>query len=196
MKLANGITLLGLALVLLGASGCKKKTQGVTPLPGYGDGGSTKVGGLGEGGTYDPSKGDGNLAMTGTFDDWIEDRGTFAAQTVYFDYDKHNVKPSEVPKLQHVANQLSSMSSKALRIEGHCDERGTEEYNRSLGEKRALAIREFLATLGVSPNRVTTVSFGEDRPADPGHNAAAWAKNRRGEIILLSPPSGGSASAR
>jgi peptidoglycan-associated lipoprotein len=191
MKLAKGITLLGMALILAGATGCKKRMQDVTPLPGYEASQAGKVGQPGEGGAYDPSTvgAEGNIPMTGAIPpDWIEDRVTFAAQTVYFDFDKSNVKPSEVPKLQSVSSQFSGMPNRMLRIEGHCDERGTEEYNRALGERRALSVREFLATLGVSPNRVETVSFGEDRPADPGHSEGAWSKNRRGEIIVFSPP--------
>ena len=76
----------------------------------------------------------------------------------------------------------------ALRVEGHCDERGTEEYNRSLGERRALAVREELIRQGADPARVVTVSYGEDRPADAGHNEDAWKRNRRGTFILLTPP--------
>jgi peptidoglycan-associated lipoprotein len=75
----------------------------------------------------------------------------------------------------------------ALLVEGHCDERGTEEYNRSLGERRALALREALASQGVSPMRVTTRSFGEDRPAVPGNNESAYRQNRRGEFVVLTP---------
>ena len=76
----------------------------------------------------------------------------------------------------------------AVRVEGNCDERGTEEYNRALGERRALALREELVRLGVDPSRVDTVSYGEDKPVDPGHDESAWRKNRRGDFILLSPP--------
>lgn len=72
-------------------------------------------------------------------------------------------------------------------MDGHCDERGTEEYNRSLGERRAQGIREFLAREGVDASRVRTISFGEDKPVETGHNEAAWSKNRRGEFILLTP---------
>ncbi len=125
---------------------------------------------------------------------WDQDRQTFAPQTVYFDFDQSNIRSSEVPKLEEVASQLKSMSGKALRVEGHCDERGTEEYNRALGERRALSAREYLVRLGVDPNKVVTISYGEERPDDPGHNQAAWSKNRRAEFILLSPPAGGSAS--
>jgi peptidoglycan-associated lipoprotein len=78
-----------------------------------------------------------------------------------------------------------------LRIEGHCDERGTEEYNRALGERRALAAREYLVLQkGLDASLVDTISYGEDRPADTGHNEAAWSKNRRDEFILLKPPGG------
>jgi peptidoglycan-associated lipoprotein len=123
---------------------------------------------------------------------WQADRETFRSQTVYFDLDKSIVKSSEVSKLETVASQFRSQhSGKALRIEGHCDERGTEEYNRSLGERRALSVRETLVRLGIDANLIETISLGEERPTDPGHNESAWSKNRRGEIVLLSPPTGG-----
>jgi peptidoglycan-associated lipoprotein len=80
--------------------------------------------------------------------------------------------------------------SDKLLIEGHCDERGTEEYNRALGERRALALREALAKAGVSPDRIRTISYGKDRPVNPGHDESAWAQNRRGEFILLHPKAG------
>jgi peptidoglycan-associated lipoprotein len=75
-----------------------------------------------------------------------------------------------------------------VEVDGHCDERGTEEYNRALGERRALALREELISLGVDPNRIDTVSYGKDRPAETGHDEAAWRKNRRGEFLLETPP--------
>ena len=73
-------------------------------------------------------------------------------------------------------------------MEGHCDERGTEEYNRSLGQRRASAIRDALVGLGITPDRVDTLSYGEDRPAVQGQNEGAYAKNRRAEFIVLTPP--------
>jgi len=97
------------------------------------------------------------------------------------------VKPSEISKLKEVARRMKTFPGKALRIEGHCDERGTEEYNRSLGDKRAQSIREFLASEGFSAELMPTTTYGEDKPADPGHSEAAFAKNRRGELVLLSP---------
>jgi peptidoglycan-associated lipoprotein len=117
------------------------------------------------------------------------DRDTFRDQTVYFAFDRADVRPSEVSKLERVASEMKSThAGKALRIEGHCDERGTEEYNRSLGEKRAASVRETLVRLGMNPAMIQTISMGEEHPAVPGHDEAAWSKNRRGEIILLSPP--------
>jgi peptidoglycan-associated lipoprotein len=120
---------------------------------------------------------------------WKENREEFAAQTVYFEFDKSNVKPSEVGKLEEVARRMkANFQGKALRIEGHCDERGTEEYNRALGDKRALSVRETLVSLGLDAGILDTITFGEEKPADSGHDDAAWKKNRRAELILLSPP--------
>jgi peptidoglycan-associated lipoprotein len=122
------------------------------------------------------------------FDTYLPNREVFKAYTVHFDLDSSTVKSSEQSKIEAVADYLKQHPADALKIEGYCDERGTEEYNRSLGERRALALREYLANLGGNPNRILTVSFGEGQPVDPGHNEAAWAKNRRGEFILLTPP--------
>ncbi len=131
--------------------------------------------------------GGGNAADPQEFEGMTMVREAFAANTVHFDYDKSIVKASEVGKLQPVIAALKSSPQNKLLIEGHCDERGTEEYNRALGERRALAIRERLAKAGISADRLRTVSYGEDRPAELGHTEAAWAKNRRGELVLLRP---------
>lgn len=120
-----------------------------------------------------------------------EDRETLKGDTVYFDYDKSAIKSAEYAKVGAVAEYLKSNSTEDLVVEGHCDERGTEEYNRALGERRALAIRERLVNLGVPANRITTISYGKDRPVDVAHTEDAYAKNRRGEFVLLK---GGSAT--
>jgi peptidoglycan-associated lipoprotein len=121
-------------------------------------------------------------------DGHLADRAIFAANSVHFDYDKAVLKASELGKLQPVIAALKAAPQNKLRVEGHCDERGTEEYNRALGERRALAIRDFIIKSGkIAPNRVTTTSLGEDKPAELGHSEAAWAKNRRGELVLLKP---------
>ena len=94
------------------------------------------------------------------------------------------IQSDEKAKVSAVADYLKANGQDAVEIEGHCDVRGTEEYNRSLGERRALAVREELIRLGVDASRVDTVSFGEDRPADPGRDESAYRKNRRGEFVL------------
>ena len=114
-----------------------------------------------------------------------EDRETLAAYTVYFDFDRYSIPSTELSKVEAVADFLSAEASSFVKIEGHCDERGTEEYNRALGERRALAVREVLVRLGVSANRVSTESWGEDMPAVEGENEQAYSKNRRGEFVIL-----------
>lgn len=114
------------------------------------------------------------------------DRVALAAYTVHFKFDSAVVQEAEQANLAAVAQALGDPNLKLL-IEGHCDERGTEEYNRSLGERRALALREALDKAKIDPMRIKTISYGKDQPADPGHDEAAWAKNRRGVFILLHP---------
>jgi peptidoglycan-associated lipoprotein len=108
--------------------------------------------------------------------------GQFAA--VLFDFDSTRIRPSEESKLETVAAYLKANPGK-LVVEGHCDERGTAEYNRALGERRAIAARNELVKLGVDTGRVSTISYGKDRPADPGHDETAWGKNRRCEFVVV-----------
>lgn len=103
--------------------------------------------------------------------------------TIYFAYDNSGVSSSQTPKLETAAKYMSSNPSVGMIIEGHCDERGSAEYNMGLGERRALAVREYLVNLGVPDNRLQTISYGTERPADPEHNENAWLKNRRAELI-------------
>jgi peptidoglycan-associated lipoprotein len=120
----------------------------------------------------------------------VPDRAALAAYTVHFAYDSSVIRKSEQANLQSVAQALAADSNTKLLVEGNCDERGTEEYNRSLGERRALAAREALAKLGMDPMRVFTRSYGKDKPADSGHDDAAWQKNRRDDFVLLHPKPG------
>ncbi|HEX4349900.1 MAG TPA: OmpA family protein [Verrucomicrobiae bacterium] len=114
------------------------------------------------------------------------DREKLAAYTVHFKFDSAVVEDSEQANIASVAQALMDQNLKLL-IEGHCDERGTEEYNRSLGERRALALREALAKAGVDAGRIRTISYGKDQPVDAGHDEAAWSKNRRGQFDLCTP---------
>jgi len=131
----------------------------------------------------------GDIPLQGRFnpEEMTPDHNRFAANTVYFDFDRATVKPGETGKIDEVVRYLQGNPTHAVQIEGHCDERGTEQYNLSLGERRALAVREYLVTAGIQPERAFTISYGESRPAVPGHNEAAWSKNRRGVFVLLTP---------
>jgi peptidoglycan-associated lipoprotein len=205
MKCTKSVALFAVALIASSVLvSCKKKPQNVTPLPGARAG---TPGGEAPRGPIVPSEGTQpiipepikpepikippeGVPLTAEIGQWVPAaEQPFRTDTVYFDFDKSNIKPSETPKLDKVAVEMkSTYTGKGLRIEGHCDERGTEEYNRALGERRALAIREYLIRSGIEARLIDTISFGEDRPAEPGHNEAAWSKNRRGEFILLVPP--------
>jgi peptidoglycan-associated lipoprotein len=124
------------------------------------------------------------------FEGMVKDPNALAAYTAHFAYDSAAVRKSERPNIEAVASALKADTSAKLLIEGNCDERGTEEYNRALGERRAQALRQALAKAGINPMRIRTISYGKDKPVDPDHNEAAWAKNRRGDFVLLHPASG------
>lgn len=104
---------------------------------------------------------------------------------IFFDFDKYDLKDTAKEVLKAKAAILKQYGSWKLLVEGHCDERGTEEYNLALGERRARAAYEFLVVLGVPSSRLKIVSFGEERPADAGHTEMAWAKNRRAEFKVF-----------
>lgn len=108
------------------------------------------------------------------------DRATL--KTIYFDYDKSNIRPEYQPVLENISKWLAKNAEQQLLIEGHCDERGTDEYNLALGERRALAVRRYLVALGVLSDRLHTISYGEEKPAVSGSDEAAWSKNRRAEF--------------
>jgi peptidoglycan-associated lipoprotein len=187
----------------LTTTGCKKGTPKLTALPGtrtaqvgnefnsntlppanpFGENGNSIGTGLG-------TKTGGGPTTEFNLDDYNQDRAALAANTVHFAFDSAVVKQGEESNIAAVATALGANAADKLLIEGHCDERGTEEYNRALGERRALALREALAKAGVSPDRIRTISYGKDKPVNPGHDDSAWAQNRRGEFILLHPKTG------
>jgi peptidoglycan-associated lipoprotein len=103
----------------------------------------------------------------------------------YFGYDEANLGVDAQAALTESANWLKRNPSYNLLIEGHCDERGTEQYNLALGDRRANQAKQFLMTLGIDGARIRTVSYGEERPFDPGHDESAWAKNRRDHLVLV-----------
>ena len=103
---------------------------------------------------------------------------------VYFSFNSFEISPSETDKLRQIADFMKRSRNNVI-LAGFTDERGTPEYNRGLGERRAQAARNYLLSLGVSSARIQTVSFGQDMPADPGHDEAAWIKNRRVETGVV-----------
>jgi peptidoglycan-associated lipoprotein len=103
---------------------------------------------------------------------------------VRFDFDKSDLKDDAKKICQEVAAYMKKNPGKKLLIEGHCDERGTAEYNMALGDRRAASVKNYLVSLGVPTSALSTVSFGKERPLDPGHNEDAWAKNRRAHFVV------------
>ena len=205
MKLSRFATLVAVGLVLsMAATGCRKKSGFVTPLP---NGAMAKTPrDLGAGPAMpmqsdpfanpsstpiQPSTIDKDFGIPQTPQDrslWNKNRDMFKANTVHFAFDSSAVRSEDQSKVTAVADYLKANKSAAVLVEGHCDERGTEEYNRALGDRRAIAIREQLVTLGVDPTQVDTITFGEDRPLVQGSGDDVWRQNRRGEFVLLTPP--------
>jgi peptidoglycan-associated lipoprotein len=111
-------------------------------------------------------------------------RMAFQSENIYFDFDSAELTPMAQDVLVRKAEWLRANPMASVIIEGHCDERGTAEYNLALGERRANAARDFVVDLGISDARVSTISYGEERPADMGSNEEAWAKNRRDVFVV------------
>lgn len=105
---------------------------------------------------------------------------------IHFDFDKFDIRPGNTVILKENAEILKKYPKVKIQIEGHCDERGTNEYNLALGERRANSTKNYLVSLGISPDRISTISYGEEKPLDPGHNEEAWGKNRRAHTVILS----------
>ena len=161
----------GLVAAAAMGTGCKKKTAGSGSDADNGIGG-IKGNGIGEGGVG--SRPDLNS---------LEERGQFAS--VYFEYDSAQVKESERAKVETVAAALKKTTAGGVIVEGHCDERGSAEYNLALGERRAGAVRNYLQSLGLDAARIQTKSMGKEKPVALGHDEESWSKNRRAEFVLF-----------
>ena len=111
-------------------------------------------------------------------------RDRFVNEDIYFDFDKTILLPEAREVLRKKAIWLQNHPDVSVIIEGHCDERGTNEYNIALGERRAESAKAYLMNLGIPGSRITTISYGEERPVDPSNNEEAWAKNRRAHFVI------------
>ncbi|HQN80209.1 MAG TPA: OmpA family protein [Kiritimatiellia bacterium] len=170
-----------LALAMLGTTGCiKKKKRGPAIDPNAGLVGDQVIVGYDEfGNPIYGSALDAGLVRT---DDPVIAAGQFEA--VYFEYDSPQLNPSEQGKISAVVAYLQSNPTHGVIIEGHCDERGSNEYNVALGERRALAVRAAMIAAGIDSARVQTRSYGEERPVAFGHDESAWRLNRRAEFVF------------
>ena len=175
-----------LALLLATAvalSGCASKKPKFVPAPGP----SAEESGAQGGGANNP-----NANAGGGADEEAAgpQGGLLATRLVYFDFDSSEIKGQGTDVVAAHAKYLARNAAARVRLEGHTDERGSREYNIGLGERRAQAVRRALLLQGASEGQLSTVSYGEERPAVPGHDEAAWAKNRRVEIVYLTPTPG------
>ena len=111
-------------------------------------------------------------------------RNLFMNENIYFDFDKSTIKHKAQEILKRKADWLRNNPGESIIIEGHCDERGTNEYNLALGDRRAQSAKNFIVDMGIAESRLTTISYGEERPVNPRHNEKAWSKNRRAQFVL------------
>jgi peptidoglycan-associated lipoprotein len=164
-----------LVAMSLGLAACaSKKPKDMSPAPSAADSGAQGSGAM------NPNAGAGS-------DDEAAgpQAGLLAKRVVYFDFDSSEIKGEGTDLVAAHAKYLAAHTGTRVRLEGHTDERGSREYNIGLGERRAQSVRRALLLQGAADTQISTVSYGEERPAVPGHDEAAWAKNRRVEIVYL-----------
>jgi peptidoglycan-associated lipoprotein len=166
-------------LLLAGCSSAPDEMTG-TSSEGAGAAGATDLGGL-EGGRAGVLSSD---LPPGVQPGSQEDLQVTVGDRIYFDYDSAVLTPTATQTLGSQAAWLQGYQDVTVTIEGHADERGTREYNLALGDRRANAVKNYLIALNVDPVRILTISYGEERPAEPGHDEAALAKNRRAVTVV------------
>ncbi len=169
-----------LALVLA-ATASMAACASTKPLPEPGPGPGTPPG---PGAGYKPGPGTGPVdtrAIPGSTQDFVINVGDF----VYFDLDSYDIRSDAMSVLDAQAAWLVRYPSVQIRVEGNCDERGTREYNLALGARRANAVRDYLVSRGVSSGRISTLSWGKERPIDPGTGEEAWSRNRNGHTVII-----------
>jgi peptidoglycan-associated lipoprotein len=163
-----------MVFLLTAAGACTKKA--VKKDAGLGEESAAQGSKLGEAGLEEAQSGGPQ---------WNEPTAEMAVyfQDINFDYDKVTLGPEAKERLNKLGEWLLKNTSVQVLVEGHCDDRGTAEYNLALGERRAHAAKNYLVQLGINGDRISTISYGKERPLDPGHNEAAWAKNRRDHFL-------------
>jgi peptidoglycan-associated lipoprotein len=115
----------------------------------------------------------------------LEGRTSAPFLPIYFDFDKSNIRDDQRSRIEENALYLKNNPAVIIRIEGNCDERGTDVYNMALGERRALSAKKYLVNLGISAKRIRTLSFGEEQPLLHGHDELSWAQNRRDDFVII-----------
>ncbi|MBF0529383.1 MAG: OmpA family protein [Deltaproteobacteria bacterium] len=115
---------------------------------------------------------------------YTQAKDVFQNEHIYFDFDRYNIRKDQEAKLRFKADFLAANARVAAEVQGHCDERGTNAYNMALGDRRAHSAKNYVESLGIPGSRMTAVSYGFERPVDPGHNEAAWSKNRRAQFAV------------
>jgi peptidoglycan-associated lipoprotein len=160
--------------VLVAATGCSKKQVETTPDRDRMDPGAAAT----DTGTDQPMTDDSGALSR-------DEAMAMIGDMIFFDFDRSELRPESRTTLQQKSEILRQYPDIRVRIEGNADERGTVEYNLALGERRADAARTYLIDLGIDPDRLTTISYGEERPLAEGHNEAAWQQNRRDEFIPI-----------
>jgi peptidoglycan-associated lipoprotein len=158
------------AVALFGFFGCAKKAPVEEPTA--------------ESGMEEAAMTGGDIPLPETEDIVYIEAEPDVFENIHFDFDKYDIRPVDEVILQGIAGWLKENPEKRVLIEGHCDERGTNEYNMALGEQRALAARRFLVGLGIESARLSTISYGEERPLALGHDEEAWARNRRDHFVV------------
>lgn len=179
-----------LMVVVLTAACAKKKPPVVRPAPPPASAAGNEMGATPEPPAPPPPVRDEPIAIAPTADPAIGTKNLdelnreSPLNPVYFALDSYELSGDARTQLQTAAQVLKQNTTWQVTVEGHCDERGTAEYNLSLGERRALAAKTYLVSLGVAADRLRTVSYGREFPFDPGHDDAAWAKNRRAHFVI------------
>jgi peptidoglycan-associated lipoprotein len=180
--------MISIACLLAGAAllaGCPKKATTIQPPTAGSQAGGSSSTAPGGGASTSGGAFGGDSGANGARGVGGDGSGASGRQIIYFDFDKSEIKPEFADIVKSNAQNLTGHSNVKLKLEGNTDERGTREYNIGLGERRAQAVRRALMLQGVSETQITTVSFGAERPAAEGDDEAAWAQNRRVELVYL-----------